>query len=84
MVARSTGLFCDVGAFITEVSNYSDPVSETFQMRCFFDDRQMTVSLEEFRERFQIAADDFGMDYHLRPSDELPRLLQAVSKSDQR
>ncbi|QFU75571.1 formyltetrahydrofolate deformylase [Halioglobus maricola] len=82
VVARSTGLFYDVGAFITEVSNYSDPVSDTFHMRCVFDDRQMTVSLAEFRERFQVVADDFGMDYHLRASDELPRLLLAVSKYD--
>lgn len=82
VVARSTGHFYELGAFITEVSNYSDPVSETFHMRCVFDDRQMTVSLEEFRERFQLIADEFGMQYHLRPVDERPRVLVAVSRYD--
>ena len=82
VVAVSTGLFYEVGAFVTEISNYSDPVSKTFHMRSVFDDRQMTVSLEEFRERFQVVADEFRMRYRLRPEDELPRVLVAVSKYD--
>ena len=82
VVAESAGLFYKLGAFVTEVSNYSDPVSETFHMRCVFDDRQMTVSLEEFRQQFEAVAQDFGMQYHLRPVDELPRVLLAVSKYD--
>jgi formyltetrahydrofolate deformylase len=51
-------------------------------MRCVFDDRQMTVSLEEFRERFQIVADEFGMQYQLRSVEERPRVLLAVSRYD--
>ena len=82
VVAVSTGLFHELGAFITEVSNYSDPVSETFHMRCVFDDRQMTVSLDEFREKFQVVADEFDMEYHLRAIDAVPRVLLAVSKYD--
>ena len=82
VVAVSTDLFHEVGAFITEVSNYSDPVSETFHMRCVFDDRQMTVSLDEFRERFDVIASDFTMQYRMRPVDEYPRVLLAVSKYD--
>ena len=82
VVARSTGVLLDAGAFITEISNYSDPVSETFHMRCVFDDRDMTQSLDEFRGSFQQLADEFGMDYHLRSTRELPRVLIAVSKYD--
>ncbi|QIB67069.1 formyltetrahydrofolate deformylase [Kineobactrum salinum] len=82
VVAKSTGLFYEVGAFVTEVSNYSDPVSETFHMRCVFDDRQMTVPLQEFRERFQGVADAFGMQYQLRPVEQQPRVLLAVSRYD--
>lgn len=82
VVAVSTGLFHELGAFITEVSNYSDPVSETFHMRCVFDDRQMTVSLDESREKFQVVADEFDMEYHLRAIDAVPRVLLAVSKYD--
>jgi formyltetrahydrofolate deformylase len=82
VVARSTGVLLDAGAFITEISNYSDPVSETFHLRCVFDDRQMNSSLDEFRENFQVLADEFGMEYQLRPAEEWPRVLIAVSKYD--
>ena len=82
VVARSSGLLLEAGAFITEISNYSDPVSETFHLRCVFDDRQMKVSLEEFRERFQQLADEFEMRFHLRSVDDQPRVLIAVSKYD--
>lgn len=82
VVAKSTAMFYDVGAFVTEVSNYSDPVSETFHMRCVFDDRQMSVSFDEFCERFRTIADEFSMLYRLRPLLELPRIVIAVSKFD--
>jgi formyltetrahydrofolate deformylase len=82
VVARSMGLLFELGAFVTEVSNYSDPVSETFHLRCVFHDQQMSVSLDEFRERFQVLADDFGMQYHLRPVEQRLRLLIAVSRYD--
>jgi formyltetrahydrofolate deformylase len=82
LVATSMGLLYELGAFVTEVSNYSDPVSETFHLRCVFDDRQMTVSPAEFRERFERVAEDFGMQYHLRSVEQLPRVLIAVSRYD--
>ena len=82
VVARSTGVLLDACAFITEISNYSDPVSETFHLRCVFDDRQMTKSLEEFRSSFQAFAEEFNATWHLRSDMELPRVLLAVSKYD--
>ena len=82
VVARSTGLFHQLGAFITEIANYSDPVSETFHMRCVFDDRQMTVGFDEFRTRFVEVADEFDMTFHLRPANALQRVLICVSKYD--
>jgi formyltetrahydrofolate deformylase len=82
VVARSTGVLLDACAFITEISNYSDPVSETFHLRCVFDDRQMTVPFEEFRDSFDAFARDFEASYRLRCENELPRVLVAVSKYD--
>ena len=82
MVARSTGLLYELGAFVTEISNYSDPVAETFHLRCVFDDRQMTVSIDEFERLFGDVAAEFTMDFHLRPVLEHPRVLIAVSKQD--
>lgn len=82
VVARSTGVLLDACAFITEISNYSDPVSETFHLRCVFDDRQMTKSLEEFRSNFEAFAEEFNASWHLRSDMEQPRVLLAVSKYD--
>lgn len=82
VVARSTSLLYDMGAFITEISNYSDPVAETFHLRCAFDDRQMKVSIEEFEDQFRQVADEFDMRYHLRPIGDHPKVLIAVSKYD--
>ena len=82
VVARSSGLLLEAGAFITEISNYSDPVSETFHLRCVFDDRQMAVPLDTFREKFQAFADEFNASWQLRCETEKPRVLIAVSKYD--
>jgi formyltetrahydrofolate deformylase len=82
VVARYSEIFLQCGAFITEISNYSDPVTETFFLRCVFDDREASFSQAEFMERFLVLADDMRMEYTLRPVESLPRLLLAVSKYD--
>ena len=82
VVARSTGVLLDACAFIVEVSNYSDPVTDTFHLRCVFDDRQMTKSIDEFRADFDAFANEFKASYQLRCESELPRVLVAVSKYD--
>ena len=82
VVANYSQLFLQAGAFITEISNYSDPVTGTFHLRCVFDDRAMTVSFEEFSDRFAELATGMNMRYRLRPADQLPRVLLAVSRYD--
>lgn len=82
VVARYSQLFLEAGAFITEISNFSDPFSGTFHLRCVFDDRAMTVPYAEFCRRFSLLADDMTMQYRLRPADQLPRVLLAVSRYD--
>lgn len=82
VVARYSGLFLECGAFITEVSNYTDPVSEMFFLRCVFDDRVMTVSMEVFGQRIAELARELKMEYSLRSTADRPRVLLAVSKYD--
>lgn len=82
VVAAYSQVLLDGGAFITEVSNYSDPVTDSFFLRCVFDDRLMTLTPEQFEERFAAVAGEFQMDYKLRPLEDKPRLLLAVSKYD--
>ena len=82
VVARYSQVLLECGAFITEVSNYSDPVSETFFLRCVFDDRDLSVPFAEVSVRIQTLAAELDMQYTLHPVEELPRLLLAVSKYD--
>ena len=82
VVARSTGLLYEAGAFITEISNFSDPMNGTFHLRCVFDDRAMTLSPEDFRQKFDLLAEEISIDYRLRPAGNLPKVLIAVSKYD--
>jgi formyltetrahydrofolate deformylase len=82
VVARYSGLMYECGAYITEVSNYSDPVTEMFFLRCVFDDRAMTVPYAELANRLETLAADMAMDYTLRPEGERPRVLVAVSRYD--
>jgi formyltetrahydrofolate deformylase len=81
-VARFSGLALEAGAFITELTNYSDPLTGTFHLRCVFDDRQMAVSMAELRARLDALAGSLGMSYRLREANAHPRVLIAVSKFD--
>jgi len=82
VVARYSTVLLECGAFITEVSNYTDQVTERFFLRCVFDDRMMTVPMVTFRERLAALAGELQMDYTLRRIDDHPRVLLAVSKYD--
>jgi formyltetrahydrofolate deformylase len=82
VVAHYSRLLLEAGAFITEISNYSDPESGTFHLRCVFDDRQMSASIEQLRARLDEMAVSFAMRYCLRPLDQWPRVLIAVSRQD--
>jgi formyltetrahydrofolate deformylase len=82
VVARYSQLFLEAGAFITEISNYSDPESGTFHLRCVFDDRQMSAPIAQLHERLDELARSFDMQYRLRPVEQRPRVLVAVSRYD--
>lgn len=79
VVAQYSQLLFDCGAFITEVSNYTDPVTERFFLRCVFDDRSMVVDFDTFVARWRGVAESLGAQYQLREQDQLPRVLVAVS-----
>jgi formyltetrahydrofolate deformylase len=70
------------GAFITETSQYSDPYTETFFSRIAFDDRNLTVSADEFREALDVLAKPLNMEYRLRNKIDIPKVIIAVSKDD--
>jgi formyltetrahydrofolate deformylase len=70
------------GAFITETSQYSDPYTDTFFSRIAFDDRNLTVSIAEFRQAIAELAQPLAMNFQIRERDNFPNILIAVSKDD--
>ena len=69
------------GAFITETSQYSDPYTATFFSRIAFDDRNLNVSIDEFRQAIAELAEP-SMNFQLRERDSFPNVVIAVSKDD--
>ena len=82
VVARYSQLLFDCGAFINEVSNYTDSVSQRFFLRCVFDDRSMTVDFSEFSKRWEAMADFLEAQYSLRQLEDHPKVVIAVSGYD--
>jgi formyltetrahydrofolate deformylase len=82
VVARYSTMLYEHGAYITEVSNYTDPVTDMFFLRCVFDDRSMKVSIDEFSGRLEALAEELTMEYTLRAESDRPRVVLAVSKYD--
>lgn len=70
------------GAFITETAQYSDPYTDTFFSRIAFDDRNMTVPIEEFRQGIEELATPLNMQHQLRNVIDVPNIVIAVSKDD--
>jgi len=82
VLAKVTQTLFDHGAFITETCQYSDPYTETFFSRIAFDDRSLTVSIEEFSDAIKELAGPLGMEFQLRERDHFPNIVIAVSKDD--
>lgn len=82
VLARVSGLMYESGAFITEVSQYSDPYTARFFSRMVFDDRVLACPLEELEDKLAALAGELRMDYRFRPTVYKPRLLIAVSRFD--
>ncbi len=82
VLAKVTQNLFDHGAFITETAQYSDPYTETFFSRIAFDDRNMTVPIDEFSQGIEELATPLNMQYSLREKQDLPNIVIAVSKYD--
>lgn len=82
VLAKVSQSLFEHGAFITETSQYSDPYTETFFSRIAFDDRNLTVSANEFIAALDDLAKPLNMEYKLRNKDDVPNVIIAVSKDD--
>lgn len=82
VVAIVSNVFYEHGAFITEVSNYSDPVSKRFFLRFVFNDSELRCSLDEFRSFIEELIPKWEIEYQLRSEKDKLKALIAVSKHD--
>ncbi len=82
VMARISGLLYGQGAFITEVSQHSDPYTDTFFSRLVFDDRVLKEGITSLSSKIDDLAKEFEMDFRLRETSYKPKLLLAVSKFD--
>jgi len=82
VLAKVTQNLYEHGAFVTETAQYSDPYTETFFSRIAFDDRNMTVSIEDFSQGIEELASPLNMEYRLREKNDVPNIVIAVSKDD--
>lgn len=82
VVSEVASLLSQAQAFITDISQYSDPESRMFFSRTVFDDREMSGSFDEFSQAMSQLAASMGMTYVLRPADRHQNVLIAVSQYD--
>ena len=82
VLAQVTQSLFQHGAFITETSQYSDPYTGIFFSRIAFDDRNLNISITEFRQAVAKLALPLAMNFQLRARDNFPNVVIAVSKDD--
>lgn len=82
VVAKFSDLMLKRGAFITEVSHFSDPSNQMFFSRTVFDDRTRSSSFDALEVDVKKLSYELKMDFTLRPTNYKPKVLLAVSRYD--
>jgi len=82
LVAAVSGLIASWGGWLTEVSNHSDPDAGRFFMRNEILAESLSFGIEEFRQSFLPLARRHQMDFTIRDSDVLRRVMILVSRED--
>ena len=82
IVAGVSGFLTDNDVFITESSNYGDPVSRRFFMRTVFVTTALTPPVDELAKKFSRIAERFQMVWGLHDGDRRERVMILVSKFD--
>lgn len=65
--------------FIAELAQFGDPSTGRFFMRCVFEYHQSPLTAAEFKERFQLIASQFNLDWELHNPEKKQRLFLLVS-----
>ncbi|WP_411818385.1 formyltetrahydrofolate deformylase [Hyphococcus sp. DH-69] len=82
IVATVAGLLFESGGNILDAHQFDDTETGKFFMRVVFDLDDQQCSHEKILENFEPIAQQFGMDWQIRPKDQRKRVLILVSKFD--
>ena len=79
IVAAVTGALAELGLFLLDLSQFSDPLIHTFFMRIHFQTTR-DLSQEEIATKLSRVAEPFGMHWELHDTQFRPRVFLMVSK----
>ena len=79
IVAAVTGSMAEMGLFVLELSQFSDPSTEKFFMRIHFETTK-DVTEEAIAENFSHVSEKFKMSWDLHDTHFRPKVLLMVSK----
>lgn len=82
IVAAVSGLIASCQGWILEASYHADAEAKWFFMRQEILAGSLSVGIDEFRRRFAVLADEFGMEWRVSDSAEKKRLAIFVSRQD--
>jgi len=82
IIAAVTSFIAQHGGFIVEASYHTDFESQHFFMRQEILADSLPFSIDQFRRRFMILADDYKMTWQIADSAHKKRVLILVSKQD--
>lgn len=80
VVAAVSGLISQNNGWISEAHHHSEHAQQQFFMRQEILADSLSISLDDFKERFQPVAEAFNMSWKIRDSAQKPRVAILVSK----
>ncbi|MFQ3324442.1 MAG: formyltetrahydrofolate deformylase [Pseudomonadales bacterium] len=81
IVAKVTQFIADHGGWLTEASYHSDPDSGWFFMRNVVRTDSLDLTIEEFRLRFDVLAQELKMNWYIHDAQQKRRVALLVSHS---
>ena len=81
IVAKVTQFVADHGGWLTEASYHSDPKSGWFFMRNVVRTESLNLTIDEFRLRFNILAQELNMNWYIHDAQQKRRVALLVSQS---
>ncbi len=82
IIAAVSGFVAQHGGWIVEASYHTDELTQRFFMRQEIRADSLPFDMNEFRARFTLLANEFGMDWQASDSAQKKRVVILVSKQD--